>query len=135
MLGELKGPWRSLGLPSPCNTHTEADAALQTGPQPTSCGWTDAAPELLQSVCLPIPYNGESVVRQRAPVGQHERRSVLHALKGEAVFDLIRYEYGVALLKLFQEGLSGRNRIQQERQKYEEHCLHLLANRAMSPFT
>lgn len=54
MLGERKGPWRSLELPSSCNTHTEADTALPTGPQHTSCGWTDAAPELLQSVCLPI---------------------------------------------------------------------------------
>ena len=32
MLGECKGRWRSLGLPSPCNTHTEADRTSQQDP-------------------------------------------------------------------------------------------------------
>ena len=54
MLGECKGSWRSLGLPSPCNTHTEADTALPTGPQHTSCGWTDVARAFAK--CLPSNY-------------------------------------------------------------------------------
>ena len=93
-----------------------------------------AFPEEFQGIQLPVADERQRVVRCLGEIRETEFRSGLYAIQREAVFQLVRYEYGIPFLKLVQERGALGNQFQQ-RNQYDTQDLHLFANKAIRPFT
>ena len=91
-------------------------------------------PVQTEGIHAPALYQRKRILRQGGEVREGQTRAAIHVLQFETVFELVRNQDRIPLLKGFQESFSLRHYGRQDKHECQQQS-HLFLNKAIKPFT